>query len=120
MGRNRIAIIDNDPAVLDSLGTLVDVHGLVPRTFTSAAEFLTATHLCPYACMVVDIFLPYMNGIDFVRHLRDSGTNIPTIFITGNPADDIELQARRVGGLAFMAKPFDPMSLMQLIQQSAP
>src|SRR6478735_2176551 len=77
-----IAIVDDDPSVLKALARLLRAHALHVRTYTSAREFLAALPEWPPDCLIVDLHMPEMTGLELQRHLTDSGIKIPTIVIT--------------------------------------
>src|ERR1700761_4430858 len=77
-----IHVIDDDMAMRDSLAFLLDVNGFAPRTYETAQAFLAATPVEAKSCVVSDIRMPGMNGIELVRKLKSEGLNCPTILIT--------------------------------------
>jgi FixJ family two-component response regulator len=102
-----ISIVDDDESVRLALEGLVRSAGYVARTFASAEEFLASAGLDKTSCLVTDIQMSRMNGIDLHRHLVGLGHDIPVIFITAFPSDSVRKRASGPGVVAFLCKPFD-------------
>ena len=102
-----IAIIDDDEAMQDSLRDLMEVAGLVPRCFASAEEFLASHLRAQAACLIVDIRMPNMSGLQLQARLKEEECNIPIIFITAHGDARMRIRAMREGAVEFLAKPFD-------------
>ncbi|MFO1108051.1 MAG: response regulator [Bradyrhizobium sp.] len=111
-----IAIVDDDPSVLSALARLLRTHGLTPRTFTSARDFLTALSDGLPECLIVDLQMPEMDGIELQRRLALSGAKIPTIVITAHNEADARDRSTSAGAFAFLAKPFQDVSLLAAIE----
>jgi FixJ family two-component response regulator len=110
-----IAIVDDDPSVLNALARLLRTRGLGARTFTSAREFLTALSDGLPECLIVDLQMPGMDGLELLRRLTLSGVRIPTIVITAHNEADARERCSAAGAFAFLAKPLQDTSLLAAI-----
>jgi FixJ family two-component response regulator len=108
-----IAIIDDDDTMQDSLRDLMDAAGLVARCFGSAEEFLESDLHTRAACLIVDIRMPKMSGLELQTRLKDEECDIPIIFITAYGGARMRIQAMREGAVEFLAKPFDHQLLLK-------
>jgi two-component system, LuxR family, response regulator FixJ len=111
-----IAIIDDDEAMQDSLRDLMEAAGLVARCFGSAEEFLASGLHRQAACLITDILMPKMSGLQLQTRLKDEECDIPIIFITAYGDAGIRIQAMREGAVEFLAKPFDHQLLLQTVR----
>ena len=111
-----IAIIDDDEAMRDSLRDLMESAGLVARCFGSAGEFLESGLHRQAACLITDILMPKMSGLELQTRLRDEECDIPIIFITAYGDAGIRIQAMRDGAVEFLTKPFDHQLLLQTVR----
>jgi FixJ family two-component response regulator len=102
-----ISIIDDDEAIRLALESLVRSVGYVARIFASAEDFLASSGPEETSCVVTDIQMPRMSGLDLHKQMIDQGCSIPVIFITAFPTDAIRMRAKGPGVVAFMCKPFD-------------
>jgi FixJ family two-component response regulator len=111
-----IAIVDDDPSVRRSLRRLVQSAGYRVQTFATAPEFLEALPGSPMACLVLDVHLDGMSGLDLQERLHADGTRVPIIFITAH--DDAPTRARveGSGAAAYLWKPFDDIALLEAIR----
>jgi len=113
---NLIAIIDDDEAMQDSLHDLMEAAGLVARCFGSAEEFLGSGLRTPAGCLIVDIHLPKMSGLQLQAKLKEEGCDIPVIFITAHGDARMRIRAMREGAVEFLAKPFDHHLLLKRVR----
>ena len=113
-----IAIIDDDEAMQDSLRDLMEAAGLVARCFGSAEEFLESDLHRKAACLIVDIRMPKMSGLQLQTSLKEEGCNVPIIFITAHGDARMRLRAMREGAVEFLAKPFDHQVLLRTIRSA--
>ncbi len=113
-----VYVIDDDAAVRDSLALLVRSVGLESRTFASATEFLCAFDSGMDGCLVVDIRMPGMSGLDLQQALNDRGCRLPLLFITGHGDVAMAVRAMRAGALDFIEKPFRDQELLDRINQA--
>jgi FixJ family two-component response regulator len=107
-----IAIIDDDAAVRASTSSLVRSHGYTVFTFASAEEFLRSDHLDDTSCIISDVRMPEMNGVELQSRLLSLGRRLPFIFMTAFPEEDSFARAMKAGAIAFLTKPFDGPSLI--------
>ena len=113
---NLIAIIDDDEAMQDSLRDLMESAGLAARCFGSAEEFLKSDLHGKAACLIVDIRMPKMSGLELQAKLKEEECNIPIIFITAHGDARMRIQAMRRGAVEFLAKPFDHQLLLKRVR----
>jgi FixJ family two-component response regulator len=113
-----IAIIDDDDAMQDSLHDLMESAGLVARCFGSAEEFLESGLHRQAACLITDILMPKMSGLQLQTRLQDEECDIPIIFITAYGDARIRIQAMREGAVEFLAKPFDHQLLLKAVRSA--
>ena len=111
-----IAIIDDDEAMQDSLRDLLEAAGLVARCFGSAEEFLESDLHTRAACLIVDIRMPKMSGLELQARLKEEECNIPIIFITAHGDARMRIRAMREGAVEFLAKPFDHQRLLKILR----
>ena len=108
-----IAIIDDDASVRATTDSLVRSLGFVVYTFTSAEEFLRWDRLDDVSCVIADVQMPGMSGVELQAHLLTQGYRVPFIFFTAFPDEQIRAQAIRAGAICYLTKPFDGDSLVQ-------
>jgi two-component system, LuxR family, response regulator FixJ len=113
-----IHVIDDDAAMRDSLAFLLDVNGFKPQVHESADAFLTGTSLDVAKCIVSDIRMPGMTGVELVRKLKGSGSSCPVILITGHGDVALAVEAMKAGAADFIEKPFDDETLLQAIRSA--
>ena len=111
-----VAIIDDDDAMQESLRDLIEAAGLVARCFASAEEFLASGLHCQAACLITDILMPKMSGLELQARLKDEDCDIPIIFITAYGNAKMRIQAMREGAAEFLAKPFDHQLLLATVR----
>jgi two-component system response regulator FixJ len=115
----RIALIDDDVAVLDSLRLYFERNGVAASCFTSADAFLAQKEAIPrFDCIVADVRMPGKSGLDLVRESAAKGINTPTILITGHGDIDMAVAAIKLGAFDFVEKPFDEIRLLHSIQNA--
>jgi FixJ family two-component response regulator len=116
LARNPVvSIIDDDPSVRAAIGSLVRSLGYVAHTFDSAESFLGSGDSTTTSCIVTDIQMPGMSGLDLQCCLRDAGNTVPTVFITAFPEDHLRARAEAGGAIGFLAKPFDGQALVKML-----
>jgi FixJ family two-component response regulator len=111
-----IAIIDDDEAMQDSLRDLMEAAGLVARCFGSAEEFLESDLHTQAACLIVDVRMPRMSGLQLQARLKEEESNIPIIFITAHGDARMRIRAMREGAVEFLTKPFDHHLLLKRVR----
>ncbi|MBR0697859.1 response regulator FixJ [Bradyrhizobium lablabi] len=114
--RRMILVIDDDPAMRDSLAFLLDVNGFAVATYETATEFLNHVASCPVDCIVSDIRMPGMSGLELVRKLKADGVACPIILITGHGDVALAVEAMKAGAVDFIEKPFDDDVLLRAIR----
>jgi two-component system, LuxR family, response regulator FixJ len=114
-----VAVIDETP-MRKALPSLLRSAGLDARTFTSAEEFLSSDTFLVADCVITDVRLPGMSGLELQQHLKENGLQFPVIIVTGQPDDDGRVQslALRAGAVAFLRKPFDDKELLRAIHSA--
>lgn len=113
-----VFIVDDDPGVRRSIQDLLSSVALRSEAFATPRDFLDSKRAdCP-GCLVLDVRLPGMSGLDCHRLLGDAGVNIPTIFITGHGDVPTSVQAMKSGAVEFLTKPFRPQELLDAVQQA--
>jgi len=113
----HIAIIDDDEAVLDSLRLYFTRQNVETSCFATAREFLhTTSSGRKFDCIVSDVRMPGMSGLELVQRLKDTGTTAPVILITGHGDIDMAVAAIKVGAFDFIEKPFDESRLLTSIR----
>jgi len=111
-----IAIIDNDESMQDSLQDLIESAGLVARCFGSAEEFLGSDLHRRAACVIADVRMPKMSGLELQARLKEEERDVPIIFIPAYGSARMRIQAMRNGAVEFLAKPFDHRLLLQTVR----
>jgi len=111
-----IAIVDDDDLMRNALQGLLKAVGLPARAFASAEEFLQSGQQHQTACLIADIRMPGMSGLELQVKLNAERCRIPTIFITAHGDTKMRLQAIRAGAVEFLAKPFDDEVLLQNVR----
>jgi FixJ family two-component response regulator len=113
-----IAIIDDDEAMQDSLHDLLEAAGLAARCFGSAEEFLKSDLHRKAGCLIVDIRMPRMSGLELQGKLKEEEYDVPIIFITAHGDARMRIQAMRRGAVEFLAKPFDHQLLLKRVRSA--
>jgi FixJ family two-component response regulator len=111
-----VTIIDDDHSVLFATQLLVMSFGFETRIFSSAEEFLQSSSLDETACLISDIHMPRVSGIDLQRVLRSQGRDIPTIMMTAFSNENVKSRAIAEGAVCFLMKPFDARTLLGCIK----
>jgi FixJ family two-component response regulator len=113
MDKPVVAVVDDDPRVRDSLESLIESAGFTARVFPLAEDFLEGDHLPRTSCLITDVRMPGMGGLDLQRRVRLARPEMPIIFITAHHEDDVEQLAFAQGAAFFIRKPFDPRELLR-------
>lgn len=113
-----VYIIDDDRGVRQAIEDLVESIGLRAETFAAGEEFLGSRHISGPSCLVLDVRLPRMSGLDFQRRLAEAGMQIPIIFITAHGDIPMSVRALKSGAVEFLTKPFRDQDLLDAIQQA--
>jgi FixJ family two-component response regulator len=107
-----ISIIDDDASVRAATNNLIRSLGYTVHTFASADAFLRSEYIGDTACVIADVQMPAMSGIELQSHLRAIGNRVPFIFITAFPEDSVRARALKAGAICFLTKPFDGGTLI--------
>jgi FixJ family two-component response regulator len=113
-----VFVVDDDVFIREALSSLIRSAGIPVATFSSANEFLQQPSPDVPACLVLDVNLPGMNGMELQRELTQKNNNIPIIFITGHGDIPMSVRAMKAGAVEFLTKPFRDQDLLDAIQQA--
>jgi FixJ family two-component response regulator len=113
-----ISIVDDDASVRAATNNLVRSHGYCAHTFASAEEFLHSAYLNDTSCVIADVQMPAISGIELLLLLRIRGHRVPVIFITAFPTEELRARALKAGAADFLAKPFDGAVLINCLDTS--
>ena len=113
-----VAVVDDDPDMRDAMVTLISAYGYGARAFDSAETFLACASKCQARCLLVDIQLGDLSGVELARQLAADGFKFPIIFMSGHDDAMIEIQAIAAGGIAFLRKPFPSKMLIDAIKRA--
>ena len=117
-GVPTVFIIDDDRGMRQAVQDLVESVGLRAESFATGQEFLNRQPTSDPSCLVLDVRLPQMSGLDFQRRLSEIGTRIPIIFITAHGDVPMSVRALKSGAVEFLTKPFRDQDLLDAIQQA--
>ena len=116
-GNNRVVyLVDDDDAIRRSAGFMLKTSGFVVKSFLSGTEFLREREFEP-GCILLDIRMPGMDGLEVQQALRDRGSTLPVIVMTGHGDVNVAVQAMKAGAVDFIEKPFEKAVLMKAIQE---
>jgi FixJ family two-component response regulator len=110
-----ISVVDDDDSVRESLGGLIRSVGFAVKVFASAEEFLNSDHLRNTDCLILDVRMPGMNGLELQRRLGASHMSIPVIFITAHGDEETRVRALNGGAVDYLLKPFSEEALLNAI-----
>ena len=113
-----ISIVEDDQLFRESMRKLMSLLGYTVEAFPSPASFLVSPLLAKTACLVADVHMPGMTGVELHRHLVDAGHRIPTILITAYPDDTLRNRALKDGVICYLAKPVDDERLERCIRSA--
>jgi FixJ family two-component response regulator len=113
-----VYVVDDDPSVRSALENLISSHGLLVKTFPAAREFLRGCPPDATGCLVLDVQMPGLSGLDLQRELKEAGIHLPVIFITGHGDIPTSVRAMKAGAAEFLTKPFGEQELLDAISQS--
>jgi FixJ family two-component response regulator len=113
-----ISVVDDDESVRRTTTLLIESFGFRAATFESAETFLKSGHLHDTSCLIVDVQMPGMNGLQLQSHLAAAGCGIPIIFITAYENNDSRRRAMQAGAAGFLGKPFSDEQLLQTIDSA--
>ena len=113
-----VYVIDDDPSIREAISSLIRSVGMSVQAFGSAKEFLASTRPNAPACLVLDVRMPGLSGLELQRELTEAGINIPIIFITGHGDIPMSVRAMKAGAMEFLTKPFRDQDLLDAIEQA--
>lgn len=113
-----VFVVDDDISVRESLETLIKFEGWQPETFASAKEFLQRPPTATPSCLVLDVSLPDLNGLELQKVIGSERVDMPIIFITGHGDVPMTVQAMKAGAVEFLTKPFDDEVLLSAIRHA--
>lgn len=116
--RRTVAVVDDDASLRRSLGRLLNAYGFLAMEYASAEAFLARERETAIHCLVLDIDLGGMSGIDLQRRLKAEGTNLPVIFITALETASVKAEAEKVGCVACLQKQFSGATLVAAINKA--
>jgi FixJ family two-component response regulator len=111
-----VAIVDDDDLMRTALQGLLKSAGVLAKSFASAEEFLKSGHQQDTGCLITDIRMPGMSGLELQAQLNADHCKIPTIFISAHGDGKMRMQAMRAGAVEFLAKPFDDETLLESVR----
>lgn len=115
-GSPVISIVDDDESVRQSLTSLLRSVGFRVRAFASAEEFLKSGQPDATGCLLLDVRMPGMSGLELQRHLAAADVRVPIVFLTAQGDREVRARALRAGAVAFLVKPFSEKALLDAIQ----
>lgn len=115
---SRVFIVEDDPSMRNALKNLLRSVGLDSQSYTSAQEFLDAEKPDVPSCLILDVRLPGMSGLDLQKELANAGNQVPVIFITAHGDIPMSVRAMKAGAVEFLPKPFRDQDLLDAIQAS--
>jgi FixJ family two-component response regulator len=118
--RKIVAVVDDDPSMLNAAESLFDAQGFATVVFASAEEFLDRGAATQVDCLLLDIHLGGVSGIELRRRLKDSGSMLPVIFMTALDDEAMRERAIKAGCVAFLRKPFQARQLIDAIKKAVP
>jgi two-component system response regulator FixJ len=113
-----VHLIDDDEAIRTSLSFVLEMHDLPARTYASAVEFLEVAEAIKSGCIVTDVRMPEMSGLELIRRLKERGVTLPVVVITGHGDVPLAVEAMRAGVVDFIEKPFDDEVLLRSIRMA--
>ena len=113
-----VFVVDDDVSVRESVELLIEFAGWQPETFASAKDFLARPRISTPCCLVLDVSLPDLNGLELQKLIASERTDMPIIFITGHGDVPMTVQAMKAGAVEFLTKPFDDEVLLSAIRHA--
>jgi FixJ family two-component response regulator len=111
-----ISVIDDDASVRTATNNLLSSHGYLVHSFASAEEFLQSARLNDLSCVIADVQMSAMSGLDLLTHMRAQGYAVPFVFITAFPEESVRTRALKAGAICFLAKPFAGPALINCVE----
>jgi len=114
----HVALIDDDPAVLDSLTLYLERQAVAVTCFATAEDFIATRPGLPFDCVIADVRMPGLSGVDLMRRFAEEGRITPIVLITGHGDIDMAVAAIKLGAFDFIEKPFDESRLLESIRNA--
>jgi FixJ family two-component response regulator len=116
--QSLISVVDDDQSFRDSMRRLLKSLGYTVAVFPSAAEFLVSPKLAATACLIADVHMPAITGVELYRHLIETGHAIPTILVTAYPDDSVQERMLTVGVKCYLRKPLEEAHLIDCLRSA--
>jgi FixJ family two-component response regulator len=113
-----VSIVEDDRYFRESMRRLMRALGYNVEAFSSAADFLASPRLIETTCLIADVHMPAMTGVELYRHLIEAGYTIPTILVTAYPDDDVRARALKDGVVCYLRKPVDENHLLRCLREA--
>src|SRR5215467_4830498 len=113
--RSLLSVVDDDEMLRESLPELLREFGFAARAFSSGQEFLSSNYVDETRCLILDVAMPEMSGLDLQQELKRRGQAIPIIFISGQKDEDVRKKAFAQGAVNFLYKPFSDNALLEAV-----
>jgi FixJ family two-component response regulator len=113
-----VSIVEDDRYFRESMRRLMRALGYNVEAFSSAADFLASPRLIETTCLIADVHMPAMTGVELYRHLIEAGYTIPTILVTAYPDDDVRARALKDGVVCYLRKPVDENHLLRCLHEA--
>ena len=113
-----VSIVDDDKAVRDALGNLLESVGLQVEAFASAEEFVNLSSVSHRSCLILDVQLPRMSGLELQQRLSNKSDSVPIIFITAHANEELRNRALQEGAVSFLYKPFSSEDLLSAVHST--
>lgn len=113
--RPKVAVVDDDESVRESLPDLLREFGFEPQAFSSSEEFLELERIGGFGCVILDIGMPGISGLELQRELKKRGDHVPIILITGRRDEEIRKRGLDAGAVGFLYKPFSDTTLLDAL-----
>jgi FixJ family two-component response regulator len=114
-----ISIIDDDVCAREATQGVIRSLGYVSATYASAEDFLGSDHVNNTSCLITDVHLPGLSGVELYQRLRGDGIAAPTIVVTGHPDETTRTQVLAAGAVAFLSKPFGKQALLECLKAAS-
>jgi FixJ family two-component response regulator len=115
---HMISIVDDDESIREATKALIESLGYTAAAFASAEEFLQSDHIHDTSCLISDVQMPGMNGVELQERLIADGRGIPIIFITAFPRESVRVRALKSGAFGFLSKPFRDGCLIKCLDKA--
>ena len=118
VGKTVISIVDDDQSVREAMARLIKSHGYIVRTFDSGSSLLNSEQCSDADCLIADVQMPGMTGLELHDRLVAAGERVPTILITAHPDEAVRLRALRGGVRCYLIKPIDEGDLLRCVRSA--